>query len=73
MIQKEYFPYESNERLKRMKHVQDILRVKTKIMHAQDNMNFSTTVFGFSNHEAIKRLILHFYLKNSHAGSQIFF
>lgn len=44
MIQKEYFSYKSDERLKRMRHLnyeQDILRVKTKIMHAEDNMDFS--------------------------------
>lgn len=74
MIQKECFYAESKERLNTLETFEDeegILRVKTKIVYRQDSKDFLTPMVLPSNHEVIRRLILHLHLKNCHAGPQI--
>ena len=74
MIQKEVFSSKDYDKLKTLetfKDEEDIICVKTKILHRQDKKDFLTPMVLPSKNEVVKRLILYFHVKNCHSGSQI--
>ena len=74
MIRNKSFSSKDYERLKTLeifKDEEEMMIFKTKILYRQYKRDFISLIVLPYNHEVIKRLISHFYLKNFHANPQI--
>ena len=73
-LQDETFACNTNRNLKSLKvykDEQEILSLRTKLMHRKDTQDFRNTVILPSHHLIVERLIMTEHRKNSHAGTQI--